>query len=118
MPNAGEYPPCIATPTATIAASGTTSGAVNLHGLTAVGLHMPAAFTGTSVTFTAAPTETGTYQAVCEMGDSGSTYTVTAAASKYIPLDPQVFAGVQHLKVVSGSSEAAERAIVIACRPV
>jgi hypothetical protein len=40
-------------------------------------------------------------------------YSVTVGTSRYVALDPAVFAGVKWVKVVSGSSEAAERTITI-----
>lgn len=99
-----------------IASSGTTSGAVDLRGMTLCGFYMPAAFTGTTITFTAATAEAGTYLPV-EDGD-GASISKTVSASKYVKVDPADFAGIQFLKLVSGSSEGAERTITLAIRQV
>lgn len=100
-----------------IASGQTTSGAANLsHGSTLVAIAMPAAFTGTTLTFTGCDTESGTYKALYD--DAGNAITVTCAASRYIVLDAANFAGVPYLKVVSGSSEGAERTLRLITRNV
>mgnify|MGYP007071589557 CR=1 FL=1 len=103
--------------TTTIAASGTTSAAINLSGLQLVAIDMPAAVTGSSLTFTASMTIDGTYDAITEVGGA-TNYTLTMAASKWTPVDLRVFAGVPFLKLVSGSTEAATRTFNLICRPV
>ena len=101
----------------TIAASGTTSDAVNLSGLQVVAIDTPAALTGTALTFAASTSLGGTYDAVQEVGGA-SAYSATMAASKWIPLNVSVFAGIPFLKIVSGSAEAATRTFNLICRPV
>ena len=103
--------------TATIAASGTTSGAINLSGLQVVAIDMPAALTGTTMTFTASTTLDGTYDGVQEIGGAAA-YSITIAASKWVGVDIRVFAGIPFLKLVSGSTEAAARTFNVICRPV
>lgn len=102
--------------TATIASSGTASAAVDLGGLTLCGLYVPATFTGTALTFQTSLTLGGTYVAVLD--DAGGSLTRTVAQGKYLPLDPSIFAGIQFLKVVSGSTEGAARDIILISRPV
>jgi hypothetical protein len=98
------------TSTVTIESSGTTSSARDLNGLgNLVALVTPSALTGTSFTFQASVDGT-TYNNVY---NEGTQYSVTVAASRYVALDPAVFAGAQYVKVVSGSSEAAERTITL-----
>ena len=98
------------TSTVTIESSGTTSSARDLNGLgNLVALVTPSALTGTSFTFQAS-TDGSTYNAVY---NEGTQYSVTVAASRYVALDPSVFAGAQYVKVVSGSTEAAERTITL-----
>jgi hypothetical protein len=102
--------------TATIAASGTTSGTVDCTRYNIVGIYTPSALTGTSLTFTASA-DNSTFVTVLEVGGA-STYSVTMAASRYIPLDPRVFHGIQNVKLVSGSTEASARDFVCVLRPV
>lgn len=101
--------------TVTIASSGTTSGAADLGGTTLVGLRMPDTLTGTSVTFKCGDSLAGTYQTLQR---NGADYSVPVAASKYISLDPNIFAGVRFIKVVSGSSEGDARSVILVSRPV
>jgi hypothetical protein len=101
----------------TIAASATTSDAINLSGLQVVAIDMPAAVTGTTMTFTASSSLGGTYDTVTEVGGA-SNYSITLAASKWTAVDVRVFAGIPFLKLVSGSSEAATRTFSLICRPV
>ena len=102
--------------TATIAASGTTSDAVDCTRNSIVGIYTPAALTGTALTFTSS-SDNSTFVTVLEVGGA-ATYSVTMAASRYIPVDPRVFAGMQHVKLVSGSTEASARAFTCVLRPV
>lgn len=85
--------------------------------LTLVGFYTPAALTGTAMTFQAAPNASGTYVEVVD-GATGSAYSVTVAASKYIALDPAKTYGINQVKLVSGSSEAADRTITLVYRRV
>lgn len=117
MPNSGNFQPvnCFDL-AATIAASGTTSAAVDLEGAALCGLFIPSAFTGTAITFQTAPTLTGTYVNVKD--GAGNDYSKTVANSQFIPIAPSDMAGVRFLKVVSGSTEGAQRVITLATRPV
>ena len=67
------------------------------------------------LSFTAAPTLGGTYQAIQR---NGADLSVTVAQGKYISLTAGDFIGVQFLKIVSGSNEAATRTLTLAVRPV
>lgn len=99
---------------AVIASSGTTSGEQDLDGNTLCGLMMPAAFTGVAITFLVSLTTGGTFNALTK--DDGSAYSVTVAASKYVALDYTKFAGVRYVKIVSGSSEGADRTVNLVAR--
>lgn len=100
---------------ATIDSGETTSAAVDMDGTHPVAIITPAALTGTSLTFTVSH-DGATYNALYDQ--YGTQVTVVVAASRYIPLDPATFAGIRHLKLVSGSSEAAARNIIVVGRPV
>ncbi len=97
---------------AAIGASGTVSGAVPTTGASLVGIQLPAAFTGTAITFQVALTLAGTYQ-VLKSTTSGSTLSYTVAQGTYVAIDPKDFQGVQFLKVVSGSTEAGARSLTL-----
>lgn len=98
-----------------IAINGTVSGIALLHGLTVVGIGMPAAFTGTAITLQAGDAD-GTYRAVNVIG--GTAVSLTVAADKYIALDPATLRGIERLKLVSGNTETAARTITIFARPI
>lgn len=95
--------------TAAIANGQTTSGAVWVGGKVPVALQMPAAFTGTAVTFLGS-VDGVTYQAI-EPG--GAAYSVSVAASKTVPLVAVYFAGFAYLKLVSNAAEGAARNVVV-----
>lgn len=94
----------------TIALNGTKTAAIDLKGFTVVGIQFPSAFTGTAVSFEVGPDQTGTFVPVY---NSSGVISYTAAASRYLSIDPSVLMGVIHLKVVSNASEAAARTIIL-----
>ena len=97
-----------------IASSETTSAAVDLpSGFYPVAIITPSALTGTAFTFTVAADGTN-YVAMYDK--TGTAYSVTVAASRYIMLPPADFCGVNNFKIVSGSTEAAARSINIVAR--
>jgi len=101
--------------TATIANGATTSDTIDLEGQTLCGLSMPSALTGTALTFVI-DNGSGVFNTIAD--GFGSDISKTVAASKYIGLSPTDFAGVDKLKLVSGSAEAAERSIVVHLRDI
>lgn len=102
--------------TATIANGQTKSGAIDLDFATLCGIFLPAAFTGTALTFEASATETGTFVPVVD--GAGASVSKTVAQGQYVYLDPAIFAGLRFIKVVSGSSEGAARSLTLATRIV
>lgn len=102
--------------TATIAISTTTSAAVYLGSSVVLGIEMPAAFTGTTLTLHGASASGGTYAVLRD--SAGTALTLTTAAGYRHYLDPIITAGWNYIKVVSGSSETAERVITLLVRPV
>jgi hypothetical protein len=101
--------------TVTIANGQTTSDALDCINGTVVGILTPAALTGTAFTFSVSA-DGVTYNTL--YSDAGTAVSVTVAASRYIYLDPTVFAGVRYVKVISGSAEGAQRIITLVLRPV
>lgn len=100
---------------ATIAASAATTGVIPLKGMSLVGIYFPAVFTGTAVTFTACDTEAGTFVPV-KSTTSGSALSYTVAQGTYAAIDPAALAGVNFLKIVSGSTEGSARTLKLALK--
>ena len=98
--------------TVTIANGQTVSTAADLAGASICGVWLPAAFTGTTLTFQASRTVDGTYGAV-----QGVSLT-PVAAGQFVPVDPTKFYGVRFVKVVSGSAEGAARSVILATRVI
>lgn len=97
---------------ATIASGGTDSAAIDLAGLTLCGILLPAAFTGTTLSFLVSDALAGTYVPL-KSSASGTLLSYTVAQATYAALDPKDFQGVNFLKLKSGSSEGADRALTL-----
>lgn len=91
------------------------SGVISTAGLSLCGIQMPAAFTGSALTFLACSTVDGTYLPVYN-GSGAVSYTV--AASRYIAIDPKDFYGILFLKIVSGGTEAAARTLICSMKGI
>lgn len=96
---------------ASIANAGTASAAIPTQGLSLVGIQLPAAFTGTAITFQGSVDGT-TYQPVYST-ISGTALSYTVAQGRYIAIDPAPFYGLAYIKLVSGSSEGGARAFFV-----
>jgi hypothetical protein len=118
MPSSTQYQPNDAYDlVATIANGQTTSNEIDLSGTDVCGFFMPAAFTGTALKITASPTAGGTFVPVYD-GD-GSELSLAVGTSRFVPIkNLAVVAGLRFIKLVSGSSEGAQRQIIIAARPI
>lgn len=85
--------------------AGTTPVAgTDLGGRTLVGVTIPAGLEGTTLTFTVATALGGTYNT---LQTAAGAYSITVAASRYVALDPNVFAGVRFVKPVLGAQTGA-----------
>lgn len=93
---------------ATIASSAQESSAIACGGMALVGIYLPAAFTGTALTFEACTTVGGTYQPVF---NSAGAVSYTVAQGNYYAIDPKDFQGIQFLKIKSGTAEGAARTL-------
>lgn len=100
----------------TIVSGGTDSAAVDLRGMTLCGIYIPSTLTSTSITFKASDEFSGTYIPVFD--GLGSELSKIVASTQYIVLNPSDFAGIQYLKIVTGSLEGADREIKLALRQV
>lgn len=93
--------------TATIAASASTSDAINIGNFAYGVFAMPAAITGTAVSFTVS-TDNITFVAL--YNDSGALISVPVVASGAYRFPPNAM-GAAYLKIVSNGTEAAARSI-------
>ena len=105
----------VANVSVTIANGQTTStaAAVFSAGGIAGAIITPAALTGTALSFQVSLDNT-VFTALYDTSGSAVSYTV--AANRVIPLNPDVFGSFPYLKLVSGSSEAADRTFIILVR--
>ncbi len=89
---------------ATIASSGSLSGAVSLNHGWLVGIVIPVAFTAADLSFDVSWDDGSTYAPLFDADGEVTvpTAVVPTAAVRYIALDPTKFHGVTNLKVRSG----------------
>jgi hypothetical protein len=105
--------------TATVAASGTTSGWINIladvapNGLTSI--VTPSALTSTSLTIQVSLDGS---TALTLYDFTGSTFTIPCVANAWIALDPALFLAFPWVRIVTGSSEAAARDFKLVIRGV
>jgi hypothetical protein len=97
----------------TIANGAQLSSEINTGGMALVGLYLPAALTGTAITFQASSTSGGTY---LDVYNSAGQVSYTVAPSRYIAIDPKDFQGMIYLKLKSGSAEGAARTITVSLK--
>ncbi len=99
--------------TATIAIGVDTSDAVLLYGTTAIGFSIPAAFTGTSVTFLGSMNKgaAGSFVTIRDELNNEISYPVTISSG--YPLDANIFAPYDQIQIVSNANEAAERSVPV-----
>lgn len=96
-----------------IANGATVSSSIDLQGLGLLQIMMPAAFTGTTITFQSSLDDV-TYQAC--YNTAGSALSCTVAASRNILMSPGDLVGIRFLKLVSGSAEGGARTINLQVR--
>lgn len=117
MATASQYQPIACALSASIASGQTTSAEIDLLGTALCGIFMPAAFTGTTIKISAASASGGTFVTVTD--GAGTDYSLTVAASKYVPVSNlAIVSGLRFIKLISGSSEGADRSLTLAVRPV
>lgn len=103
----------------TIAASGSLSSGTDVADYLIVGIIMPQDWTAANLTFQGGDRNSTQFNNVYDSG--GSEVTITAAEDRHIVLDPALLAGVQTLKIRSGTSasavaQAAARTITLVLR--
>lgn len=94
----------------TIASGATSSDACEAGGYVMFGLVMPAAFTGTVLTFTVSHDGT-TYQALYDTSNTAVSLAVVAASRSYDL--PAELVSWPYFKIVSGSAEGATRTLYV-----
>lgn len=99
---------------AAIASGQTVSAAIPVNGLALVGIQLPAAFTGTALTFQGS-LDGVLFQPIF-VTTSGTALSYTVAQGHYVAIDPAPFQGLKALKLVSGTSEGAARALTLALK--
>src|SRR5689334_17085498 len=85
----------------TITSGQQVSAAIDLLGMTVIGLRIPAAFTGTSITIQESATIGGTYNDV--YGSDGALLSISASASRTILFAPSALVGIEFLKLKSNA---------------
>ena len=103
---------------ATIANAASLSAAVEIAGMELVAIEMPAAWTAANLTFQGTH-DGATFNNVHD--DAGTEVSVTAAAARYIRLNPELWGGFHSVKVRSGTAgtpvnQGAERIINLVVR--
>jgi hypothetical protein len=102
----------IADATATITSGQTSTGAIEISGAAFIGLEMPAAFTGTTISFTVSRDGT-TFAALYDEFNTLVSMTVAASRNYELPASLTTWG---YMKIVSGSSEGADRTLGIALK--
>ena len=98
--------------TVTIANGQTESSYIETSSKQPIAIHLPAAFTGTAITFKVASTFNGTYKSVTDKDGAALTLVVAAdTVVQILPVDGVVL--TPFLKLVSGSAEGDERVIEV-----
>ena len=98
--------------TATIAASATTSDAIELRDYAMAGFIMPATLTSTTMTFTVCDTKAGTYVPLYD--SDGNQISLPVAAARAIGLsgtEADALAPFAWVKLVGGSTEVSARSV-------
>jgi hypothetical protein len=99
-----------------ISADDDLTDALDLRGKALVGIVTPAALTSTSMTFKFSHDSGTTFTDLYD--SSGNQVSITVAASRFIGLLAEDFVGATHIKLATGSGEAADRTITAVMRAV
>ena len=97
----------------TIATSDTVSASIYLKNGVAGAIITPSSLTSTTLSFQVSNNDVD-YTALYDT--SGSLISYTVAANRVIPLSKEIFGAFPYLKIVTGSSEAANRTFIVLIR--
>lgn len=89
------------------------SATIATGGAELCGIIIPAAFTGTALTFLACNTSSGTFVPVY---NASGVVSYTVAPSRYVSINPNDFHGVAFLQIQSGSAEGAARTLIVSMK--
>jgi hypothetical protein len=99
---------------ASIASGQQISSTIELEGYSFCGVFLPAAFTGTALTFEASYDGTNFFPVYNTTSGTALSYTV--AQGHYCAIDPKDFYGINYLQIKSGSAEAAARTLQVSLK--
>ena len=99
-----------------IANNTTQTSAISVGGGVVVGIDMPAAFTGTTLTAEHSLDGGVTWRQLYT--PAGAAYSITVVAGKYIQVPASDLAGVDTIRFISGSTETPARTLTVVTRPV
>lgn len=108
----GQFDPAISV---SIASGQTTSVSIATEGFSLCAIQMPAAFTGSSISFLVSTTLTGTYQ---PLHNSSGLVSYSVAQGQFQAISPVDFQGVAFFQIVSNSSEGAARALSLSMKGI
>ena len=86
--------------------------------LALVGLIIPATITSTAITIKSATLDGATALPIYDEFGSQVGASIAIAASRHIMLDPSSYCGLEHIQLVTGSAEGADRVITVLARAV
>lgn len=113
MPHLGTFLAHIANGATTSSETGPVNGGLGIGGNGLLNVLLPAAFTGTAISFLVSPDD-GTYYALYNA--DGTLYSVTVVQGHAVILDPSAFIGVGYIKVVSNATEGGARVVTLVGR--
>jgi|SRR5665213_235393 len=99
----------------TIADGEQISETISTGGFELCGINLPAAFTGTALTFLVCSTVDGTF---LPLYNTSGLVSYTVAQGRYIAINPADFHGVAFLQIQSGSAEGAARTLVCSMKGI
>lgn len=109
MAEVKDYPNTISSENHTISSGGTKTDEIKVYGCSLGAFELPASFDGTSISFEGSLDGTN-YAPIYD--SQGIAVTVpTVAVSRVYAVDPTVFHAFNFIKIVSGSTESANRTI-------
>jgi hypothetical protein len=100
----------------TVATGATSSSVLECGGAAPVGIFLPASFISCNITFNVCKTPNGTFLPMTNF--DGSTFTVAAIASTFIPLLPAMFNSVLFIQLGFSSSQTTAEVIDFALAPI
>ncbi len=113
--NLNNNDPLLFQDTVTITAGATVSNSINLQGRVLIGMNLPAAISGSSMTFQSS-NDNVNFNAL--YNNENSAISVAYTQGRNYTISPDYVAGVKFLKLVSNNSQAASRAITVITRKI